>query len=66
MGRYNLCPDIKFFATPPVHGSLARFVDHPGDFCFRLPDNVTYEGGAMCEPLSNGINACRRGKVCGL
>ena len=23
-GRYNLDPDIKFFATPPVHGSLAE------------------------------------------
>ena len=25
-GRYNLCPDMKFFATPPVHGSLANQV----------------------------------------
>ena len=23
-GRYNLDPDIKFFATPPHHGSLAE------------------------------------------
>ena len=23
-GRYNLCPDIKFFATPPHHGSLMQ------------------------------------------
>lgn len=25
-GRYNLCADMKFFATPPVHGSLANQV----------------------------------------
>ncbi|TQD81660.1 hypothetical protein C1H46_032756 [Malus baccata] len=25
-GQYNLCPDMKFFATPPVHGSLANQV----------------------------------------
>lgn len=25
-GRYNLCPEMKFFATPPVHGSLANQV----------------------------------------
>lgn len=25
-GRYNLCPEMKFFATPPVHGSLANEV----------------------------------------
>lgn len=62
-GRYNLCPDIKFFATPPVHGSLANFIDHPAEFCFKLPEGVTFEEGAMCEPLSVGIHACRRGKV---
>ncbi|KAK9846854.1 hypothetical protein WJX84_007887 [Apatococcus fuscideae] len=62
-GKYNLDPDIRFFATPPVHGSLARYIDHPWDFCFRLPSNVSYEEGAMVEPLSNGIQACRRGDV---
>ena len=54
---------MKFFATPPVHGSLARYVDHPEDFCFALPAEVSYEEGAMIEPLSNGIHACRRAGV---
>ncbi|DBA87810.1 TPA: hypothetical protein ACH3X1_004809 [Trebouxia sp. C0004] len=62
-GRYNLDPDVKFFATPPVHGSLARFVDHPADFCFKMPDSLSYEQGAMVEPLSNAVHACRRGGV---
>ena len=25
-GFYNLCPEMEFFATPPVHGSLANHV----------------------------------------
>lgn len=25
-GFYNLCPEMEFFATPPVHGSLANTV----------------------------------------
>ncbi|XP_047324759.1 sorbitol dehydrogenase [Impatiens glandulifera] len=62
-GRYNLCPDMKFFATPPVHGSLANQVVHPEDLCFKLPDNVSLEEGAMCEPLSVGVHACRRANV---
>ncbi|XP_058085897.1 sorbitol dehydrogenase [Magnolia sinica] len=62
-GRYNLCPDMKFFATPPVHGSLANEVVHPSDLCFKLPDNVSLEEGAMCEPLSVGVHACRRADV---
>jgi L-iditol 2-dehydrogenase len=62
-GRYNLCPDIRFFATPPVDGSMARYVVHPADFCFALPDHVTLEEGALLEPLSVGLHACRRGGV---
>ncbi|KAM7274236.1 hypothetical protein ACFE04_028900 [Oxalis oulophora] len=62
-GRYNLCPEMKFFATPPVHGSLANQVVHPADLCFKLPENVSLEEGAMCEPLSVGVHACRRANI---
>ncbi|TXG70836.1 hypothetical protein EZV62_005771 [Acer yangbiense] len=62
-GRYNLCPEMKFFATPPVHGSLANQVVHPADLCFKLPDDVSLEEGAMCEPLSVGVHACRRANI---
>ncbi|XVF50759.1 hypothetical protein PTKIN_Ptkin04bG0129000 [Pterospermum kingtungense] len=62
-GRYNLCPEMKFFATPPVHGSLAHQVVHPADLCFKLPDNVSLEEGAMCEPLSVGVHACCRADI---
>lgn len=34
-GRYNLCFDMKFCATPPVDGSLARFYTHAADFCYK-------------------------------
>jgi len=30
---------------------------------FRLPDNVTFEEGALLEPLSVGVHACRRAAV---
>lgn len=62
-GRYNLCADVVFLATPPVHGSIARYHTHAADFCFKLPDHVTYEEGAFCEPLSVGVHACRRAGV---
>lgn len=64
-GSYNLCPDMQFFATPPVHGSLARFIRHHGDFCYKLPDTVSDEEGAFCEPLSVGVHAARRAGVAG-
>jgi L-iditol 2-dehydrogenase len=31
--------------------------------CYKLPDNLDYEDGALCEPLSVGIHACRRSGV---
>lgn len=62
-GRYNLCPDVKFAATPPVHGSLARYIVHPASFCYRLPDSMSFDDAALLEPLSVGIHACRRAGV---
>ncbi|VDK56529.1 unnamed protein product [Anisakis simplex] len=62
-GKYNVCDDVRFFANPPYDGSLARYVVHDADFCFRLPDNVTMEEGSMAEPLSVGVHACRRAEV---
>lgn len=62
-GRYNLCPDIQFLATPPVDGDLTRFHVHAADFCFKLPDHVTFEEGALLEPLSVAVHACRRAGV---
>ena len=34
-GRYNLCPDVVFLATPPVHGDLTRYHCHAADYCFK-------------------------------
>lgn len=36
---------------------------HPANLCFKLPENVSLEEGAMCEPLSVGIHACRRANI---
>jgi len=62
-GRYNLCPDVKFCATPPHDGTLTRYYVHAADFCYRLPDHVTFEEGALLEPLSVAVHACRRAQV---
>ncbi|XP_062998341.1 sorbitol dehydrogenase [Elgaria multicarinata webbii] len=62
-GRYNLSPTIFFCATPPDDGNLCRYYNHDANFCYKLPDNVTFEEGALIEPLSVGIHACRRAGV---
>ena len=59
-GRYNLCPAMAFAATPPHDGTLARFFALPDDFCYRLPDHVSLEEGALVEPASVGVHVCRQ------
>jgi len=54
---------MKFMATPPYDGSLADYIVHDAEFCYKLPDHVTFDEGAMCEPLSVGVHACNRAKV---
>jgi len=60
-GRYNLCPDVQFFATPPVDGALSDYAVSPADFAYKVPEHVSLDAAALIEPLSVGIHACRRG-----
>ena len=60
-GKYNLCPDVVFFATPPVDGVFQEYVAHEADLCFKLPDNVSTLEGALIEPLAVGFHAANQG-----
>lgn len=60
-GRYNLCPDVVFFATPPVDGVFQEYVAHEAELCFKLPDNVSTLEGALIEPLAVGFHAAIQG-----
>jgi L-iditol 2-dehydrogenase len=62
-GRYNLCPNVRFFATPPIDGAFANYVAIHQDFAYSLPDNLSDNAGALMEPLSVGIWACRKAGV---
>ena len=62
-GRYNLCPDVRFFATPPYDGAFSQFVAMPASFVFPVPDSMSDDAAGLIEPLSVGVWACRRGGV---
>jgi L-iditol 2-dehydrogenase len=59
-GSYNLCPDVVFFATPPVDGALARYVAVHEAFAHPVPDSMSDDAAALIEPLSVGLWANRR------
>ncbi len=62
-GRYNLCPDVVFYATPPVDGAFAEFVTIHEDFAHPVPDSISDDAAALLEPLSVGVWACRKAEV---
>lgn len=59
-GTYNLCPQVEFFATPPVDGALARYVTVHEAFAHPVPDSMSDDAAALIEPLSVGLWANRR------
>ena len=59
-GRYNLCPDITFYATPPYDGAIAEVVTLDAAFAHPVPEGMSDEQAAMAEPVSVGLWACRK------
>lgn len=60
VGTYNLCPSMAFAATPPHDGTLAKYYRLPEDLCYKLPDNLSLEEGALVEPLSVAVHVVRQ------
>lgn len=63
LGLYNVDPDVRFWATPPIHGVLAPYAVHPAAFTYKLPDNVSFAEGAMVEPFAIGMQAATRARI---
>lgn len=63
LGLYNVDPDVRFWATPPVHGCLTPHVVHPAAFTYKLPETVSFAEGAMVEPFAIGMQAALRAGI---
>ncbi|MDL5363387.1 NAD(P)-dependent alcohol dehydrogenase [Halalkalicoccus sp. NIPERK01] len=62
-GRYNLCRDVAFMATPGTDGAFREYVAWPAEFVHGLPPAVSAREGALCEPISVAIQAVRRADI---
>ncbi|KAG0715124.1 putative D-xylulose reductase A [Chionoecetes opilio] len=63
-GKYNVCPQSSFHANVALYpGCIGRYFQYPGHLVHRLPDAVSDEEGAVVEPLSVAVHACRRAGV---
>ncbi|MGX9787947.1 NAD(P)-dependent alcohol dehydrogenase [Mycobacterium sp. MMS18-G62] len=62
-GHYNLCPHMRFFATPPVDGAFCDYVTIGAAYAHPVPESVSDDAAALCEPLSVGIAAVRKARL---
>ncbi|GAA5878913.1 hypothetical protein JCM8547_007551 [Rhodosporidiobolus lusitaniae] len=60
VGRYNACPNVVFFSTPPYHGTLTRYHLHPASWVHRIPDSMSFEEGSLLEPLAVALAGIER------
>lgn len=62
-GKYHLCSDIKFFATPPVDGAFTEYIKYDPSFLFKISNSVSFTEAALAEPLSVGYSCATRAGV---
>lgn len=58
-GRYNVCQNKTVLGTAKWSGAFAEYVTTPQRTLIRLPDNISYELGALLEPLAVGMHAAK-------
>ncbi|MDQ1645673.1 MAG: hypothetical protein QOJ50_1857 [Cryptosporangiaceae bacterium] len=56
IGRGNLCDNWGAIGDT-VDGACAEYVSVPAVNCYRLPDHLSYQQGALVEPLSCAVHA---------
>ena len=62
-GKYNLCNEVVFWATPPVQGCYMKYVPFKADLCYRLPEHVSSRAGALIEPFATGMYAAQKAEI---
>jgi len=61
-GEYHLCENIRYQYSAGQGGFTPYFVASQ-DWVHRLPDSISYEEGALLEPLAVAVHAARKAEV---
>lgn len=62
-GRYNLCKDVIFLATPPYDGAFVEYLKYPANMVFKLPETMDTIEGALLEPFCVGLHAVQQSGI---
>ncbi|MBU5306697.1 2,3-butanediol dehydrogenase [Clostridioides mangenotii] len=58
-GKYNLCSTLGFHGLCGSGGGLAEYTVFPEEYVHKLPDSMTYEQGALIEPMAVALHSIR-------
>lgn len=61
-GNYHLCENISF-QYRKGQGAFAEYFYAPQNRVYKLPDHVSYEEGALIEPLSVALHAVKKSGI---
>lgn len=60
-GRHHTCRKLLFLGCPgQIEGCLSEFIVMPERCCFLIKDSMTFEQGALSEPLAIGCYAVKK------
>lgn len=62
VGLYNLGDDVGIYGLSGIGGGFSEYASVPVHMLHRLPDNVSYEQGALVEPAAVALHAIRRSR----
>jgi L-iditol 2-dehydrogenase len=62
-GKYNLCSRRLAMGTTEWQGSFAEYVVAPEDSIYKLPEELSFEEGALVEPLAVSVHVARETEV---
>ena len=63
-GREHTCRSLLFLGCPgQLEGSLCEEIIVPGKCCYPIPPGMTFEQGALTEPLSIALYAVERSPI---
>ncbi len=62
-GLYNVCTNKKVLGAGGWSGALGEYIVTPEKTVVRLADNLSYEEGALIEPVANGMYAVRNSNI---
>ncbi|URN96344.1 MAG: 2,3-butanediol dehydrogenase [Candidatus Pristimantibacillus lignocellulolyticus] len=62
-GKYNLCSLMGFYGLAGGGGGFSEYASVPAHMIHKLPDNVSFEQGALVEPSAVALHAVKQSKV---